>query len=268
MHGCTDYLGETVIGHENDAMHVLIVYAHPEPGSFNGALRDVSRSTLERMGHTVEVADLYQKGFDPVEGPCHFADRSDPAYFAALTEQRHGSAQKSLPLDVQREMARLERADLVIFHYPLWWHGPPAILKGWQDRVFAYGALYSGGMRWDRGYFRGRRAMCVVTTGGPETTFTPTGRSGDIRALMWPMHCSLYYVGYDVLPPFVAFGIQGGGLSYKREDAFRAHLEDQKSAWAERLGSLDEVVPIPFSGWRDWGEEGHARGDSAWAWRI
>lgn len=230
-------------------MHVLLVYAHPEPVSFNGALRDISAAVLEGLGRTVEVADLYREQFDPVEGPVHYTARANPDYFETLTEQRAAATEGRQPADVKREIARLERSDLVIFHYPLWWHRPPVILKGWQDRVFAYGPVYSGSVRWDRGHFAGRRAMCVVTTGGPAATFTPTGRSGDIRVLMWPMHCSLYYVGYEVLPPFVAHGIRGGGLAYKDQAAFREHLEAQKAAWEGGLATPERDTPIPSAGW-------------------
>ena len=95
-------------------MHALIVYCHPEERSFNAALKNVAVETLERLGHTVEVSDLYAEGFDPVEGPGHYADRADPDFFSALAEQRHGSKVDALPADVRREIKRLERADLEI----------------------------------------------------------------------------------------------------------------------------------------------------------
>ncbi len=72
-------------------MHTLVVHCHPEPRSFNAALKDVAAETLQRLGHTVEVSDLYAEGFDPAEGPAHYADSADPDFFSALAEQRHGS---------------------------------------------------------------------------------------------------------------------------------------------------------------------------------
>ena len=95
----------------------------------------------------------------------------------------------------------------------------------------------------------------------------PNGRSGDIRLLMWPMHRSLYYVGYDVLPPFVAHGIQGGGLAYEDQDAFREHLEAQKAVWGTRLTTIERDAPIAFAGWDDRNTDEVAQGDSLWAWR-
>lgn len=237
-------------------MHVLIVYCHPEPRSFNATLKDVAVQTLQRLGHSVEVSDLYAEGFNPAEGPEHYVQRSDPEVFSALAEQRYNSELGTLPSDVQREAERLERADLVILQFPLWWHAQPAMLKGWFDRVFVYGGLYTGKRRYDRGHFRGRRAICSVTTGGPAATFAHDGRGGDIELLTWPINYSLYYMGFDVLHPFLAHGIQGGGPIYQARESFLAQLAGYQDEWAKRLATLDEETAIPFTGWDDWNEHG------------
>ena len=230
-------------------MQTLIVHSHPEPRSFNAALKDVTLQTLQVLGHGVQVSDLYAEGFDPTEKAEHYAQRADPEVFAALAEQRHASKTDTLPADVRREIARLQQADLVVFQFPLWWHGPPAMLKGWLDRVFVSGGLYTSSMRYDRGYFRGKRALLSVTTGAPEEAFGPNGRGGDMERLLWPLHYSLHYMGFTVLPPFTAFGIQGHGYAYQDESLFRAHLEGTKTAWAERLAALDDAEPLAFPGW-------------------
>ncbi|MBD3897237.1 NAD(P)H-dependent oxidoreductase [Halomonas sp. ML-15] len=248
-------------------MNVLIVFCHPEPRSFNGAMKEIAVRSLEGLGHRVEVSDLYAEGFDPVERPSHYPQRAEHTVFAPLTEQRHAFNQQTLPDDVQREIARLERADLIILQFPLWWHGLPAMLKGWFDRVMVYGGLYSGSMRYDRGRLVGKRALCLVTTGSPTEAFTRHGRGGDMAALMWPTHCSLYYLGLEVLPPQVVYGVQGGGLSYQAEGEFREHIEHAKQAWAERLGRLEEAKPIPFSGWQDWDEQGVLKAEHPLYWR-
>ncbi|SDJ13134.1 NAD(P)H-dependent oxidoreductase [Billgrantia gudaonensis] len=249
-------------------MHVLIVFCHPEPHSFNGALKDVAIDTLQRQGHGVEVSDLYAENFDPVEGPAHYAERIEPDTFFPLTEQRHAFESAALPDDVQREIERLERADLVILQFPLWWHAQPAMLKGWFDRVFVYGGLYSGRMRYDCGRFPDKRAMLSVTAGAPASTFTRHGRSGHIVALLWPIHYSLYYLGVKVLPPQISYGVQGGGLSYEAETAFRQRLEEEKTAWARRLEGLDTEAPIPFAGWDDWDEQGMLKAGHPENWRL
>jgi len=212
----------------------------------------VAAHTLRGLGHEVEVSDLYGERFDPVEKPEHYAQRADPGCFAPLGEQRHASRSGTLPEDVQREIARLERADLVVLQFPLWWHAQPAMLKGWFDRVFVSGGLYTSTMRYDRGYFRGKRALCSVTTGAPAETFGKDGRGGDMDVLLWPIQYSLHYMGFTVLPPFLAFGIQGHGYSYQDTGRFERRLERCQAEWAERLERLYEDEPIPFPGWKDW----------------
>lgn len=242
-------------------MHILIVYCHPEPGSFNGALKNVAAGVLQDLGHTTEIADLYAEGFDPAEGPRHYDDRHDLDCFYALAEQRHASKAGALPEDVRREIMRLEQADLVIFQFPLWWHAQPAMLKGWFDRVFVAGGLYTSSMRYDQGYFRGKRAICSVTTGAPDAAFGLKGRGGNMEHILWPMQYSLHYMGFAVLPPFVVYGIQGHGFSYRQPDEFTEHLEECKAAWAHRLERLDDIESISFPGWEDWDDAGAAKSE-------
>jgi NAD(P)H dehydrogenase (quinone) len=112
-------------------MHVLVVLAHPRRSSFTGELADALCQGLEEAGHTLELADLYQEGFDPLldEGQFGFETALDP--------------EAERPQDVVREQARLDRAEGLIFVYPFWWSDVPAILKGWFDRVWSYGYAYA-----------------------------------------------------------------------------------------------------------------------------
>ncbi len=248
-------------------MNVLIVLAHPERASFNGGLADIAKQRLQDEGHLVDVDDLYGEEFDPVERPGHYSDRVDADYFAPLNEQRAHYERGLLPTDVQREIARLEWADIVIFQFPLWWHAQPAILKGWFDRVLVYGGLYSGSRRYNRGHFQGKKAICSVTAGSPEKAFMPFGRAGDMVEWLWPTHSSLYYVGFDVLAPQVSYGVQGGGIQYQDESVFKAQLEQKKVAWTERLAGLSSEPSIPFTGWDDWDEDGVLKHSHAMRWR-
>jgi NAD(P)H dehydrogenase (quinone) len=241
-------------------MQALIVHCHPEPRSFNAALTAVAARTLRQRGHQVEIADLYAEGFDPVAGPAHYCSRQDPKTFFALGEQRHASKADALPAEVRREIARLERADLVVLQFPIWWHAQPAMLKGWFDRVFVNGGLYTSSMRYDRGYFRGRRAICSVTTGAPASAFGPDSRGGDIERILWPVQYSLHYMGYTVLPPFVAYGIQGHGYAYQDGATFGHHLESSKASWAKRLETLEATPPVAFPGWKNREDNGSSLG--------
>lgn len=239
-------------------MSALIVHSHPEPTSFNAQLTKTARQTLQQEGHSVEVADLYAEHFDPLERGAHYPQRLDAECFSPLREQRHAWQNRALPADVQKQIDRLEAADLLILQFPLWWHGPPAMLKGWLDRVLISGGLYTSRMRYDNGYFKGRRALISVTTGAPAAALGPGGRGGDIDKLLWPLHYSLHYLGYLVLPPFVAAGVQGHGYRYRNEAAFGEHLHQLKQSWQQHLTGLDQQGPLVFAGWDDWDAEGRA----------
>ena len=120
-------------------MHAHIVLAHPEPKSYNAHLAATARKALEGTGWTVSISNLYQMGFDPCERASHYRELIAPERFDVQSEQRHASQNSTVPPDVAAEIERLDRADLLILQYPMWWHLPPAILKGWLDRVFIYG---------------------------------------------------------------------------------------------------------------------------------
>ncbi|PWE29380.1 flavodoxin family protein [Maritimibacter sp. 55A14] len=239
-------------------MHTHIVHAHPEPKSYNGALTRSAERALREAGGTVTVSDLYRTGFDPVEHAGHYANRAETGSFAALNEQRHAWTIGTLPEDVAAEIDNLERADLVILQFPLWWHGPPAMLKGWMDRVFVSGGLYTSRMRYDAGYFRGRRALAAVTTGAPRAAFGPGSRGGDFDTMLWPIHYSMHYMGFSVLPPFISYGVQGHGYSYEDESSLHHRLRLNLTDWQSFLSNLDHTEPLHFPGWADWNEDGSA----------
>ena len=231
-------------------MRVLIVFAHPEPRSFNGALRDVATATLQELGHEVDVSDLYALGFDPLEAPRHFAKPRDPDRFNAQAEQRHAWEQGTTSTDVEAEIDKLDRADLVLFQYPIWWFSMPAILKGWLDRVFTYGGLYTGRMRFDRGRFRNKRAMLSVTSGSPDTANAHNGRNADVNMVLWPMNYSLHYVGFQVLPAFIASGVRSDNGSDR--SVVRARLEGHRRALETHLRTLQQRPPLPFNTHEHW----------------
>lgn len=240
-------------------MHILIVQCHPEPTSFNSALTQECVEVFEARGDTVEISDLYKQKFDPVEKAEHYANRKNPEVFSALSEQRHAYNNDTLSKDVKREISRLERADLVVLQFPIWWHSIPAILKGWMDRIFVSGGLYSSKVRYDRGYFQGRKVICSATTGAPAVSFAPGGRGGEIQQILWSTHYSFYYMGFNVLPPQVAYGVQGHGFSYTSDEQFACQMLQIKSDWKNRLMHIDHDIPLSFPGWDDWDDLGRLK---------
>ena len=187
--------------------NVLVVLANPEPGSFCHALAGAARDALTGAGHHVEVSDLYAQGFNPVAGRHDFSTVADPARFHYQSEQAKAARENTFSPEIAREQERVRKADNLILVFPLWWGGMPAILKGWLERVLAYGVAYVDGHRFDTGLLRGRRAMLCVTTGGTPERFSPEGVYGPIEGVLYPVQrLGLEYMGLSVEPPFVAYG--------------------------------------------------------------
>ncbi|MCF8236885.1 MAG: NAD(P)H-dependent oxidoreductase [Saprospiraceae bacterium] len=182
-------------------MKVLIVYAHPEPASFNGAMKDQIIETMTREGHDVTLSDLYAMNWQAATGPDDFTFRANREVLRLQTEQAHAWRTRSFAPDLAMEIDRLDAAELVIFQFPLWWWSLPAILKGYVDRVFAYGFAYGQGAS-----LAGKKALCCLTTGGPAASFESDKR-GTILTLLRPVHQGVFdFCNMQALPPFVAYG--------------------------------------------------------------
>jgi len=148
--------------------------------------------------------------------------------------------------DIELEQKKLLWADALIMQFPLWWFSLPAILKGWVDRVYAYGFAYGvgehsdlhWGNRYGEGTLAGKRAMLMVTAGGWESHYSPRGVNGSIDEILFPIeHGILYYPGFDVLPPFVL---------YRTGKIDEAGYPMICEALGQRLDALWTTAPIPF----------------------
>ena len=243
------------------SMKAHIVLAHPEPKSFNAHLANIAQQTLAERGWAVSSSDLYAMAFDPCEKATHYQDRLDIERFDTQAEQRHASQNDTIPLEIRSEIARLDEADLVILQYPMWWHLPPAILKGWFDRVMVYGEVYKSTYRFDKGRFVGKRALLSLTVGTSPETYAYNGRSGDIDLMLWPVNFTLAYVGFDVLEPHVAYGVEAG-LRYSDPREIEERLQNIQSEYSSRLQTIEHERAIPFNPMSDWGADGRIK-DSA-----
>ena len=227
-------------------MNVLIVYAHPEPKSFNGAMKDLAIEMLRGAGYEVAVSDLYAMHFHAVVGEDDFlGERADPDFLSVATEQTKAFQTGTLAPEIVAEQEKLKRADLLILQFPVWWFGMPAIMKGWADRVFARGFAYIAGRKYDTGMFRGKTAMVAATTGTSADTYAPDGIDGDILNVLWPVHNGLLrYSGFDVIEPFVAY--MPGRVG---QDGRKAYLE----AYRRRLLDLESAPKLLFHPAEDYG---------------
>lgn len=230
-------------------MKVLIVFAHPEPRSLNGALLDVAVRELKRLGHEVRVSDLYAQGWKSEVDRGDFPSLGQGERLKPAAASKQAFEADTLTDDVKAEIEKLLWADVLILQFPLWWFSMPAILKGWVDRVFAYGFAYGVGehsdKRWgDRygdGTLKGKRAMLVVTAGGWEEHYSGRGVNGPIDDLLFPInHGILYYPGYDVLPP-----VRGLSCGSARRFRLRTRRRGSAGAHADARHHRADSVPAP-----------------------
>jgi putative NADPH-quinone reductase len=138
-------------------MRVLMVYCHPLEGSYAAALRDRALAALRDGGHEVELVDLYREGFDPVLG----AD-----------ERRTYLTDTAANIDgVRRHVELIRWAEGLLFVYPTWWYGPPAMLKGWFERTWLPGVAFTvpkkKGDKQGPGMQHVRWLGCITSSGSP-----------------------------------------------------------------------------------------------------
>lgn len=217
-------------------MNVFIVYWHPEPQSFNGAMFRTACETLAGAGHQVVTSDLHAMTFNPVSGRHNFTTVKDPAYYKQQIEEMHASETGGFAPEVETEIAKIEGCDFMIWQFPLWWFGLPATLKGWVDRLFAMGRVYGNGRIYEKGVFRGKRAMLSLTTGGPYDSYLPAGFNGDMAGVLRPIQRGmLEFVGFDVLAPQIVFGPVRMTAEQRGE---------QLEAYAGRLRGIEGEAPV------------------------
>ena len=133
-------------------MRVLLIYCHPVEDSYNAALHRAARAALGRAGHAVDDCDLYAEGFDPV------LSRAERLAYHDCANNRRG---------VEAYVERLLAAEALVLCFPVWNFGPPALLKGFFDRVFLPGVSFD--LREDGGIeprLRRIRKLAAIATYG------------------------------------------------------------------------------------------------------
>jgi NAD(P)H dehydrogenase (quinone) len=105
-------------------MRISVILAHPEDGSLNHAIAQTAMERLECNGHKVSFHDLYKEGFEP------------------LLFSKEIARDARLPVIIKEHCREIAEADGIIIVHPNWWGQPPAILKGWVDRVIRPGTAY------------------------------------------------------------------------------------------------------------------------------
>jgi len=184
--------------------NTLLILGHQRPGSFCHAIAAAARQELCAAGHEVVYHDLYAEGFDPLLPDAEIPKGSE------------------LPETIARHCREVLEADSYVIVHPNWWAMPPAILKGWIDRVFRQGAVYEFGPQGVIGNLKGKRATVFTTSNTP--------REDELRLFGDPL---------ENLWKTCIFGFCG------LEDFCRRNFEPiVASSPEQRAGWLDEVRQI------------------------
>lgn len=220
-------------------MKILIVLAHPEPTSFNGAMFQTATETLQQAGHEVRTSDLYRMNFNPVSDRNNFTSIRNSSFLKLQLEEIYATEVNGFVPELSAEQEKIEWCDLMIWQFPFWWFAPPAILKGWVDRVFAMGRIYGNGREpYLDGLFEGKKALLSITTGSAEERYMDDGIHGNIYGILKPVHKGiLAYNGFSILQPQLSYSV--------------AHLTDgerkaELQRWSERLKNIfdEETIPV------------------------
>jgi Putative NADPH-quinone reductase (modulator of drug activity B) len=191
-------------------MKVLVILGHPKPESFNGAIATTVCETLVQLGHEPVFHDLYAEKFDPVM-----------TYRETL---RDGPVPKKVRPYIDEVLA----VDGYVFVHPNWWGGPPAVLRGWLDRVFRSGIIYSFGPDGVRSEIADRRAMVITTSNTPREI--ELGVYGDPLENFWKT---------------LVFGMLGIGGEHFRRRNFESVImstPEQRGHWLEQTVELTHRI--------------------------
>lgn len=146
----------------------VVVLAHPDPQSFNASIVRTYCETVDSCGQHADVRDLYGLAFDPL-----------------LKDAERPRAERHLPSpDVQAELEVIRGADIYTLVYPIWFAMPPAIMKGYIDRVLGAGVTAREIRdRASRGVLNGRHMLSIMTSGTREVWLDEQGQVEALRSL-------------------------------------------------------------------------------------
>jgi NAD(P)H dehydrogenase (quinone) len=154
-------------------MHVYILFGHPSKRSFSANVLQAFVQGLIEAGHSCEVADLYEMGFQ--------TDMDEAQYL----RETSGDPALPLPDDVAAEQAKIGRSEALAFVYPVWWSDCPAKLKGWFDRVLTHGYAYFYDARGDRDTrIKIEKALVLCSAGHTVEHLEETGIAESMRRIM------------------------------------------------------------------------------------
>jgi NAD(P)H dehydrogenase (quinone) len=182
-------------------MKILLILGHQRPGSFCHAIAETARAELCAAGHEVIYHDLYAEGFDPVLPDAEIAKNAE------------------LTATIAQHCRQVVEAEVCIVVHPNWWAMPPAVLKGWVDRVFRQGVVYEFGPQGVIGKLKGKQAIVFTTSNTP--------REDELRLFGDPL---------ENLWKTCVFGFCGVENFYRRNfESIVMSTPEQRAAWLEEV---------------------------------
>lgn len=169
-------------------MKTLVIYTHPNPASFNAAIKETVVDQLTTKGHEVKVRDLYAQNFNPILSADDFTQ-----FF-----------QNQIPEDIKVEQDAIAWADQLVFIYPTWWTNMPAMLKGYIDRVFTNGFAFKYTENGAEGLLNGKKAIIFQTTGQPKESLEAYNL---ISPLQISIEGSLSFTGIETISHPLFFSV-------------------------------------------------------------
>ncbi|MGE5558844.1 MAG: NAD(P)H-dependent oxidoreductase [Bacillota bacterium] len=179
-------------------MHCLIIYAHPDVRSFVAAMRDAFLEGLGRQGHTYQSVDLYREGFNPA---------------LSLTEL-YTRESREIPSDIAAYQDKIHKADLIVLAFPTWWQGPPAIMKGFLDRVLTPGFAFEMNGKLHKGLLRGKAVIVLNSYETPR--FIVKAVNGD-RAFRMLKRDVFRFCGIRKVFRLSAYSLSAAAVQYREK---------------------------------------------------
>lgn len=177
-------------------MKHAVIFAHPKPDSFTASVTSAYIQACKDAGHELVIRDLYRIGFDP----CLKA--TELPFEEAF---RPGS-------DVAAERLLLQDCEVFAFFYPLWLNAPPAMIKGYLERVFGFGFAYGAGGRSYSPLLSGRKLISFSSSGAPADWLEQTGSLPALRTLFDQYFAEL--CGMTVIDHIHVGNVTPGASSY------------------------------------------------------
>lgn len=174
---------------------VHLIIAHPNKNSFNYALAELAQFHLQQNHFdviTTDIYDLYQQ---------HHAATSPFQFSRSKTERNQ----------IEEEQEKIKSTQLTLVQFPLYWYSVPGLLKNYMDTVWELNFAF---IPPDEVFHRspladGRKVMLSLSTQTPKEKYDPKEIRGPIETILHPIELAFKFIGYDILPAFVTYNIEG-----------------------------------------------------------